>query len=330
MHSSDPFNIMATDTTISNKRRRTNGALHDGSDTTICCLTTLPAEPLTHISSFLAAPSRALFASAVAGPQHDEIFPNERCTAIVAQLDVLNFEEIEKDLAARLTDDDIKSALICIESAQHKLKRLMLTNCTKITGIALEPLRNSSVIEQIDMSSMAEHEDRSLLSVTLHTPISFDDVLPILDSIVATEGFSLKYLVFPKAWCDYRSRSLNMSELHQFIMRYNEMRGNTMDCGVCSQSILQDGSCLDIRSYSFGVQSKTCYACLRHYCSRIACCMDKFIGFCQNCEKGFCSDCLCHRSYSTDHCKDHLLQLIWDSQLYGCLKSWTRLGYVRT
>ena len=109
----------------------------------------LPSSALTHIASFLAVPSRALFAVALS-------ITSEESLAIVGrtQCDILDFGEIHKDLAAKLTDDHIKDILLSVD-AVNRVKRLRLTHCTNITGSCLEPLSGSEVIEQIDLSLTA-------------------------------------------------------------------------------------------------------------------------------------------------------------------------------
>eukprot|EP00986_Skeletonema_menzelii_P008188 scaffold3381_cov144-Skeletonema_menzelii.AAC.3 len=168
------------------KRRRLSAT--NGDSQGIRSLIDLPSGILAHAASFLAAPSKALFAIAL--DKNSVAVPNERSSAIVGnQWDILDFREMEKDLAAKLTDSDIERVLQCID-AVNNLKRLKLTNCTKITGTCLEPLRGSLIIEQIDLSLVGEHQSPDL---DPPPPISCDHALPILDSIVANEGCSLMH-----------------------------------------------------------------------------------------------------------------------------------------
>ena len=131
----------------------------------------LPSSALTHIASFLTVPSRALFAVALS-------VTSEESLAIVGrtQCDILDFGEIHKDLAAKLTDDDISNILRSV-NAVNRVKRLRLTGCVNITGAGLEPLRDSLVIEHIDLGFVGESESPILRT---DPPISCDHVLPIL------------------------------------------------------------------------------------------------------------------------------------------------------
>ena len=131
----------------SGHKRNSDGSLRV--DNSTICLADIPTEQLKHIASFLSATSQAIFGLAVAAAK-DKIL-NKNSFAIVGdQWDSLDFEEIEKELTARLTDDDIKAVLWCIDAA-NKVKRLSLAHCVNITGAGLQPLLGSTVIEQIDV-----------------------------------------------------------------------------------------------------------------------------------------------------------------------------------
>ena len=174
------------------KRRRISAAV--SSPQGVTCLSDLPSAILTHTASFLAAPSRALFA--VALDENSTITPNERSSAIVGdEWDALDFGDIEKELASKLTDLEIKGLLLCID-AVNNVKRLKLTNCLRITGAGLEPLRGSLIIEQIDLSLVGNESP----DLDPEPPISCDIVLPILDSIIEREGCALMHLQFPTVW----------------------------------------------------------------------------------------------------------------------------------
>ena len=132
----------------SGNKRNSDGSLR--AENTTIFLVDIPVEPLAHVASFLSATSQAIFGLAVAAV-NDKML-NKNSFAIVGdQWDSLDFTEIEKELAARLTDDDIKAVLWCIDAA-NKVKRLSLAHCVNITGSCLEQLRGSQIIEQIHLS----------------------------------------------------------------------------------------------------------------------------------------------------------------------------------
>jgi hypothetical protein len=115
----------------------------------VSSLLDLPVEPLSHVASFLAAPSQALFAVALKVPSPAVAAPS----SIISHQcwDNLDFGEIELELAKRLCDHHISNILLSID-AVNEVKRLKLTNCINITGIGLKPLRGSVIIEHIDLS----------------------------------------------------------------------------------------------------------------------------------------------------------------------------------
>ena len=107
--------------TQTNKRRRTND--------TVTHITDLPIGILVDISEYLAQPSRAILAVAFTSPSSSWKNNNlmHRLSSISAAIvsssewDILDFEDIEKSLAKRLSDDDMFAVLQCI-SAQNVLK----------------------------------------------------------------------------------------------------------------------------------------------------------------------------------------------------------------
>ena len=272
------------------KRRRLSAADGDSQGTTRY-LTDLPSGVLSHAASFLAAPSRALFA--VALDENSVVLPDERSSAIVGNnWDILDFGEIEKDVAVRLSDADIESVLQCLD-AVNNVKRLKLTNCAAITGAGLAPLRGSLIIEQIDLSLFGEHTSPDLY---LEPPISCDNVLPILDSIIGREGCALKYLQFPFVW---RKEPSADSDFHAFIGRYNHMRGGREEiaCLECNRVLPCDiGEWIKTytESHHYGTHYHTCYGCLKHYC--YDCNIDDdpeeyILNECAICRRDYCKDC---------------------------------------
>ncbi|KAL7490987.1 hypothetical protein ACHAWT_000604 [Skeletonema menzelii] len=277
--------------TIATKRRRVVAAA-GGSPQVITSITDVPSGILAHAASFLAAPSKALFAISL--DQDSAVLPNERSSTIVGnQWDVLDFGQIERDLAEKLTDLIIKRVLLCID-AVNNLKRLKLANCTKITGVGLEPLRGSLMIEQIDLSLVGDNQHPEL---DPEPPISWEHVLPILDSIIAVEGCALMHLQFPLVW---RNGLYTDSDFHAFYERYNEMyrsRG-VINCLECNESL--PTSHPPGEWMSFGRHKNTCYGCLKHYCNY--CMIDGKIKYvandCGKCKRFYCEDCtqvhVCH------------------------------------
>jgi len=282
------------------KRRRISAA--GSSPRGIRCLTDLPSGILAHAASFLAAPSKALFAVALDG--NSAVSPNERSSAIVSsnQWSILDFGEIEKELAIKLNDDDIEKVLLCID-AVNSVKRLKLTNCIHIAGAGLEPLRGSIIIEQIDLSLVGEHQNPN---INPEPPISCNHAIPTLDSIIEREGCALRHLQFPQVW---REEPSTDSEFHQFLLRYNQMLTNRehVGCLECNQRLPSDGNeWIETGTNAYlhiwyGTQAHNCYDCFKHYC------YDCKIDFCWTCQTDYCEDCTkmsdC-KSCENSHCND--------------------------
>ena len=173
----------------SNKRQRItsyndNNELH---------INDLPDGLLVGISSYLAKPSVALFAIAISSNTSQ---PTQTSKAIISNSswDVLDFSNIEKSLAAKLSDDDIDKMLKSID-AVNNLKILKLAGCVNIRGNGLVTLCTATAIQQIDMSLVGKNESPTL---ELKPLLSVDIVLPTLYSII-NRGSSLKQLEFPMA-----------------------------------------------------------------------------------------------------------------------------------
>ena len=131
------------------------------------------------------------------------------------------------------------------------LKRLKLCGCIDITGIGLNPLRGSIVLEQIDLSLARKYEHRDDV---IESKISDEVVVPILNSIR-----SLKHVTFPKQW-----RGITQS-LNQFRQRYNQLCNSRGTC--CSKC---GGGMSSNHDWTTGghrmLQNNVCYDCLKPFC----------------------------------------------------------------
>lgn len=194
-------------------------------------ITNLPEALLENVGSFLARPSRAMFAVAVTARssswcnalennEKDQLTPASSAILEHEQWDVLDFEDIERSLASRLSDEDLAAMLLCLGSGK-KLTRLKLAGCIEISGRGMEPLRGSVTLEQIDLSMVGQHE---LAGTNTPTPkITEEAILSILTSIVEQPDSSLSQIRFPKKWCAYWNRSAAMNQfLHRNSSDYGE------------------------------------------------------------------------------------------------------------
>jgi hypothetical protein len=248
------------------------------------------------VTTFLAAPSRALFAASLDGSSN-----------ITGDNDweVLDFGDIEKGLAQRLSDDDISAVLKYID-AVHNVKKLKLTNCTNLTGVGLGPLRGSIIIQQIDLSLVGKHQSPE---IDPEPPISCEAVLPILNSIISQDRCVLKHLQFPYKW----QRAEEQQQFVTFLTRYNQMLRSRGDvhCLRCNENLPRHGQQW---IYTNGRQNYTCYECLKNYCDEceddddgdvllLPCCQECGRMYCQQCERMNCcgiNDYECRKYFCVD------------------------------
>ena len=263
-----------------NKRRRT--ASNNG-----LCINGLPDALLSHVAIYLAKPSQALFAISL--PTQTQTPNNSLQTTIAGNAiisasspwRILDFGDIDKSLAAKLTDDHVRAILTCID-APNNLKRLKLAGCVNITGSGLDIIR-SAALEHIDLSLVGKYEKPT---IDPKPQLSENFIIPILDGIM--ERGCLKLIHLPK---HLRCHSERTREMEQFLDRYNRYIctfGHT--CSNC------DGLCESpergqwIHEFS-GTQYYTCSQCLTFFCYGDECSDDNVLQYCSSCEKDYCHNC---------------------------------------
>ena len=206
-------------------------------------------------------------------------------------MQVLDFGDIEKSLAARLSDDHITTILTHI-NAQNNLKTLKLAGCTNITGSCLEYICSSVVLVELDLSLAMKHESPILDAEPL---LAESIVIPILDYILDLmigTSRSLKLLHLPKVF-----RANQSTDMRQFIERYDHYISSfRYSCSRCerlcnSTGHLPNGMC---STYDWS-QNYTCTTCLAHYCYSRNCTDDagnEYIEWCRNCKRYYCQVCV--------------------------------------
>jgi len=190
-----------------------------------------------------------------------------------------------KGLAEKLTDDDVYAILVCID-AKHKLKKARLSKCTKLVGNGLEPLRGSVVLEHITAGDQSYYypspSNRNKPLVLSHSV-----VIPILDSIVSTDGNSLRELSLPKRWNVDDIR--NEQPLSGFFAKFNQIMLTTeVKCVSCPVLC------------AIGNNENSCQICFKRTC---ATCDEEgedgwfdpdeqpFIKSCNRCNMSMCHGC---------------------------------------
>ncbi len=298
----------------------------------------IAVEPLTHVASFLPAPSRAMFALALSSEwcwgdkdeAADSVCWIDReaglvCSGsakIAGEYDTLDFGDIEEELAKRLTDDHISDILLCLERLtlnNNRIRKLRLTNCINITGKGLWRLRKSKKIEQIDLSMVPEHTIPSELNPATEGRLEFRHVVEVLDSIVSLQRSSLKYLHLPRFWRCYpvtrvassvRSIGALEPQINEFFTRYKQMWEKRVNvCASCTSEFKPQICTRDSNGHAV-MQENTCSICLKHYC--FACEYEngkELIALCSRCERVHCQDCMkmehclvCDQRFCGDHC----------------------------
>ena len=295
-------------------------------------ITDLPIGFLVDVASYLAKPSRALFAVAMTDTstmQHNiwvhvtklsKRKQSETSRAIVSSTDwqELDFEDIEKELAAKLSDDNVCSVLQCI-NAKEDLNRLKLAGCVNITGRGLNPLRESTAIQLLDISTIGRHEMLKNLRKRTENepkrPTMIDEVVvrPLLDSILNTNDCSLKYIHLP-------GRSFHNEEnglFDNFTERYKQHFDNCgYNCSWCDEN-MNGVNWISSDLY----QSNVCYDCLQPFCDD---CEDengdKVLQWCQYCRRDFCTDCV--SMLDLDCNEGHVICQGCGDRCEGCGATW--------
>jgi len=271
---------MASNST--NKRRRTAAdTLH---------ISDLPVGFIVNVAEYLPKPSRAILATTLSGPssswKSDLIHrPSSLSAAILSasQWDILDFEDIEKELANKLTDEDI-NAVLKYMNARDVLKKLKLCGCINITGIGLSPLRGSIVLEQIDISLARKHKRQGIYP---EPKISEEATVPILDDIISADGCSLKYIQFPIKWIGI---GMYNAPTTGFVIRFNRyLHSRTsldLDCSKCNRSMRDNREWLSLLQ-----NTNICYECLKPTCDTCRTMNGRAV-FCRYCKKTYCTDCI--------------------------------------
>lgn len=209
-----------------------------------------------------------------------------------------------------ITDDNIRQVLICTDAVHH-LKSLKLTNCVGITGVGLSPLVGSTVLESIDLSLVGVNESPS---INPEPPISVEVVVPILESMIDTEGNELVNVTLPKKW-----RVEKNDILTNFLQKFGRVLVNRgikccgSDCDkICGAARTRSGAgsalvCSDVANENhYGITTSACSKCNEHMCTE---CQDAdFFPFCEICEKFFCAICASGKMNwcSNDNCSGGL------------------------
>ena len=154
----------------------------------------------------------------------------------------------------------------------------------KFVGHGLEPLRGSVVLEEFDASNIYFQTWGNRNQPSL----SEAAVVPILESIIDSDGNNLRNVSLPSKWCTEKSR--NVPPLSEFYTKFNAL--------MLSKEI----KCVECSKLCEGNNENTCQVCCKRICED---CdndhedewgeSDPFIRSCDNCSKNLCESCGEHR-----------------------------------
>ena len=292
--------MMSTFPSSSNKRQRHSGGERSPSyvNNPMLQLTDFPDALLLRTAEYLSNTSCVSFAMTLTPQNMMSQQPSANNMMAIARASRENWDNIDlkdiQDICGRsLTDDDVRWVLIAID-AVNNVKSLKLTKCIGISGAGLEPLRGSTVLERIDLSLVGDHENPT---INPEPPISVSAVVPILDSIVGTEGNSLVHVQLPKKWREERSNILT-----QFLQRFDtKMNDRRLECSWVGCEQVCEGTTDEfpfqmvqwreegLQERYYGMITITCYQCMENVCHN--CYRDCRIHICKCCEKWYCEDC---------------------------------------
>jgi len=311
---------MASNSTNKRRRRTAADILH---------ISDLPIGFIADVSAYLTKPSKAILAVAFSAPssswRNDNLMHRQssisKAIISASQWDTLDFEDVEKDLANKLTDDDIYAILKSI-NAHDVLKKFKLCGCTNIEGYGLSPLRGSAVLELLDISIVGKYEKQHIEPSGLK--ISTGVVISVLHSIISADGCSLKYILFPRSITKAEIRDPKLAEIRGRYNRLFDERG--LSCTSCYTAIQGEGAHSSGWLSFYGYQNKMCYDCLKPFCDECAATdatdnEDSVLRWCNHCEKDYCYDCApCATCVGCDQfacqgCSD---------RCDGCAKTWCK------
>ena len=238
----------------------------------------LPPLVIGHLALFLPRSSRALLGAALS--------TNDQCNWTNDDWKILDFSDLDKDLAAKLTDDDLYHVLKWIdEDANNRLRILKLTGCVNIIGHGLRILNGAIRLRQLDLSLVGRNES----PVVVPEPaLAQAVVLPILSRMVKSKHVDIKHIQMPKHWRVVE----NNTGLKQFFALYSKRLSSRYNCSQCDDRICRGGKRKNWMNEN-GLQRFTCYECMDSFCTR---CVKEYspecdVKMCGTCEKMLCGEC---------------------------------------
>ncbi|KAL7446469.1 hypothetical protein ACHAXM_010485 [Skeletonema potamos] len=234
--------------------------------------------------------------------------------------ETLDFVDVPLSLASRLTDDDLAAILLCVD-AKHNIQQRKLTHCTNIVGYGLEPLRQSTVLEKLNLGLVRQFEAPYWLQISIgrseflfdDAKLSEDPVCDLIDSILREEGNSFKRLQYPYKWSNKSSEPDTIVPMYdKQVLRSERMRQFVDDHGA----VVNKFACC--MYFGFGDKKEFSYDRLNWDSDLVdACiaCHGKTYAVCSNCNDIVCFECceteeceVCHIiNYCPRCCRDNVI-----------------------
>ena len=266
---------------------------------------TLANEQLTVVASYLPSTSAAFFAVALSSPSSSGEL-SEASKSILSNQDK-SWEELDFTNMVKLSDEDLRGVLVCTD-AKNKLKTLRLEGCSQIVGHGLEPLRESTVLERLDLPRFGNG-------------LSIDIIIPLIVSMrsryLHEENYYypclwklLQNLRFPEEWASRDARNdqafrEELERINQFVpeehrgaicfqcYRFCDDHDNLIaQCNNCGMTLCE-GSCCNFKCCD-GCQSCYCSTCAQlDNVDAAAHCGEQHCGdFCSACANTDCMSCV--------------------------------------
>ena len=256
----------------------------------------LPDEVLTKVSRYLSSNSRVLLAVAVTASSsawkesNYNIKPSDAAKVILANEELycnaVSFGHTDKDLAAKLTDEEFGGFLACAD-AVHGVKIVSLMHCKLLVGYGLEPLRSCTQVESIVLCSDEENDTSDGGSAEIY--LSKEVVIPILESVIEKREKPL-YFTLPETWCAEQSEMVV-----SFLQKYNKLMNSRnilccMELPECSNICrgTEERPWVYTTGGNFGMHNLTCDVCNKTCCRE---CSNEFTHPCVKCKLVGCKQC---------------------------------------
>jgi len=266
--------------------------------------------PLTSIADYLPSTNRLLLAVALTASSLKDIGWNNAklstaSKAVLASKEYweLDFAEI-REFAGDPSDEDLRTLLLNID-AKNTLRTLRMEGCTRIVGRGLEPLRGSTVLQQLSLPHRFSNGVENALSI--------DIVIPIVFSMVNGRDNPLDHVQLLETLGDHSNKSEKArtdqalrSELAKVDELLSSEGSDYRICSMCYSLVTFIDRCENCNlqfceycngHYASEEEFAICDTCNSRYCS--VCAQLDDVDSAMGCDRWdrYCSSCCCERKH---------------------------------